>query len=112
METGPHAAGGLLHDRLLLGPAGVAHPKLEHEAVELRLGQRIGAFLLDRILGGQHEEGVRQVVGGAAGGDLMLLHRLKQGRLGLRWCPVDLVGQHHVGEDRTLHEAERAPCRW
>ena len=28
----------------------------EHEAVELRLGQRIGAFLLDRVLRRQHEE--------------------------------------------------------
>jgi hypothetical protein len=32
---------------------------LEHEAVELRLGQRIGAFLLDRVLRRQHEERAR-----------------------------------------------------
>ena len=32
--------------------------ELEQEAVELGLGQRIGAFLLDRVLGGEDEEGV------------------------------------------------------
>ena len=29
---------------------------LEHEAVELGFGQRIGAFLLDGVLRGQHEK--------------------------------------------------------
>ena len=36
---------------------------LQQEAVHLRLGQRIGALLLDRVLGGEHEERDR-----AAGG--------------------------------------------
>ena len=35
---------------------GYLHEDLEHEAVLLRFGQRIGAFLLDRVLRGQHEE--------------------------------------------------------
>ena len=37
-------------------PARVAHVQLEHEAVELRLGQRVGALLLDGVLRGQDEE--------------------------------------------------------
>ena len=37
---------------------------LEQEAVELRLGQRVGAFLLDRVLRGEHHE--RRLAAGAA----------------------------------------------
>ena len=85
----------------------VADPELEHEAVELGLGQRIGALLLDRVLGGQHEERLGQRVGLPADGDLVLLHGLQQRGLGLGRGAVDLVGQHDVGEDRPLHEPER-----
>jgi len=38
----------------------------------------------------------------------MFLHRLQQRRLGLRRRAVDLVGEDHVGEDRTTHEGEAA----
>ena len=41
--------------------------------------------------------GVRRAVDG----DLALLHRLEQRRLGLRRGPVDLVGEHDVGEQRA-----------
>ena len=41
----------------------------------------------------------------------MLLHRLEQRRLRLGRGPVDLVGEHDVGEDRSLDEAEGAPAR-
>src|SRR5262245_30853247 len=34
----------------------IADLDLEHEAIELRLGQRIRALLLDRVLGREHEE--------------------------------------------------------
>ena len=37
----------------------------EHEPVELRLGQRIGAFLLDGVLRGQDEERIGQLDGAA-----------------------------------------------
>ena len=46
-----------------------------------------------------------------ADGDLVLLHRLQQGRLRLRRRAVDLVGQDHVGEDRALQEAELPRAR-
>ena len=111
LERAARGAGGLLDDRLFLRSAGIPDPKLEHEPVELRLGKGIGPLLLDGVLGGQHEEGVGEVVGGAARRDLVLLHRLEQRRLGLGRGPVDLVGEHHVGEDRSLDEAEGAPAR-
>ena len=34
----------------------VPNGDLQHEAIELRLGQRISAFLLDRVLRRQNEE--------------------------------------------------------
>ena len=38
--------------------------------------------------------------------DLALLHRLEEGRLGLRGGAVDLVGEHDVGEDAAGAELE------
>ena len=38
---------------------------VEHEAVELRFGQRIGAFLLDRVLRREHEERALELIGPA-----------------------------------------------
>ena len=77
---------------------------VEHEAVELRFRQRIGALLLDRVLRGQHEERLGQRMPRAADGHLLLLHRLEQRGLRLRRRAVDLVGQDHVGEDRPADE--------
>ena len=74
---------------------------LEHEAVLLGFGQRIGAFLLDRVLRGQHEERVGQLVADAADGDLPFLHGFEQGGLRLRRRAVDFVGENHVGEQRA-----------
>ena len=59
---------------------GIADVDREHEAVELGFGQRIGPFLLDRVLGGQHEERGAELVGVRAGRDLPFLHRLRAGR--------------------------------
>jgi hypothetical protein len=39
---------------------------------------------------------------------LTLGHRLEQRRLGFRWCPVDLVGQQQVRENRSGAELEPA----
>ena len=43
---------------------GIGHVDLQEEAVELRLGQRIGAFLLERVLRREHMEGARARRGG------------------------------------------------
>ena len=40
--------------------------------------------------------------------DLTFLHRFKQRRLGLWRRSVDLIRQHNVGEQRSLHETEIA----
>ena len=101
--AGGHAAG----DLPLLGAAGIVDLDVQQEAVELRFGQRVGAFLLERVLRGQHEERRGQLVHRAAGADLPLLHRLEHGRLRLGRRAVDLVGQQHVGEDRPGQKAIR-----
>ena len=82
----------------------------KHEAIELRLRQRIGAFLLDRVLRRQHEERRVERERLADRRDLLLLHRLEHRRLRLRRGAVDLVGQHDVGEHRPVHELELAPA--
>ncbi len=92
--------------RLSSARDGIRHQNLHQEPVELRFGQRIGAFHLDGVLRGHHEEGRLQFVRGGAAGDGALLHGFEQRRLGLRRGAVDLVGQHQVGEDGAGLEAQ------
>ena len=87
---------------------GIVDDQLEEEAVELRLGKRIGAFLLDRVLRRHDEERLLQFVDRAADGDAVLLHRFQQSRLRLGRGPVDFVGEHDLGEERTGLKAEDA----
>ncbi len=47
---------------LFLLRGGVAHDELEQEAVELGLGQRVGALVLDRVLRRDHDERIGQQV--------------------------------------------------
>ena len=42
--------------RLSSSRVGIGHQNLHQEAVELRFGQRIGAFHFDRVLRGHHQE--------------------------------------------------------
>ena len=90
----------------LVGFGRVAERQAQQEAVELRLGQRERALELDRVLRRQHQERPRQRARLAVDGDLALLHRLQQRRLGARRGAVDLVGQHDLGEDRPGPELE------
>ena len=101
-------AGLLLHDGDLVLDLRVVDGELEEEAVELRLGERVGALGLDRVLRRQHQERARHLVGGAADRDLALLHHLEQRGLDLGRRAVDLVGQQEVGEDRPELGAELA----
>jgi hypothetical protein len=91
--------------------AGIAQGQAQQEAVELGIGQRIGARQVDRILGGDHEERIGQGMGAAVDGDLVLGHRLEQRALRARRCAVDLVGQQHVGEHRAGMEFEAPRLR-
>ncbi len=79
---------------------------LEQEAVELGLRQRIGALLLDRVLGRHHREAFGERVGLAVDGDVALLHRLQERGLGLGRRAVDLVGQQQLAEDRPARQRE------
>ena len=106
-----HRRGGPPRHVELLLEVRIADEHFEHEAILLGLGQRIGAFLLDGVLRGQHEERVGQLVPHAAHGDLPLLHRLEQRGLRLRGRAVDFVGQDHVAEQRAFEEAEIARAR-
>ena len=84
----------------------VIHQDVEHETVELSLGQGIRSFLFDGVLRGKDEERLCQSVLPAADGHLPLLHRLEQRGLGLRRRAVDLVRKDHVGEHRAREELE------
>ena len=83
----------------LAGGIGIADAQAHEEAVELRLGQRVGAVVLDGILRGDHHEGPRQGMRVAVDGDLAFVHGFEQGGLGLGRGAVDLVGQQEVAED-------------
>ncbi len=78
----------------------------EDEAVALRLGQRVRAFLLDRILRRENEERLLEFQRVAADGDRVFLHRLEQRGLRFRRGAVDFVRENHLREDRALLENE------
>ena len=103
------AAGGGAGDFLLLGGGRIADLDEEHEPVELRFRQRVGAFLFDRVLRREDEKRRLQRVGGTEDGDLVLLHRLEHGGLGFRRGAVDFVGKHDVRKHRALDEFKLSP---
>src|SRR3954447_2907446 len=95
----------LEHPRLLRG-ARVAELEPDHEAVDLRLRERVGALVLDRVLRGEDEERAGELVRVDVDGHHPLLHALEQAGLGLRRGAVDLVDDHDVREDRARAELE------
>ena len=90
---------------LLLG-GDVPEGKQHREPVHLRLGQGVRAAELDRILGGDDEEEVRELERAPFDRHLALGHGLEERRLGPRRGAVDLVRQQDVREDRALVEME------
>ena len=95
-----------LEDEPLLVHAGVADADTHQEPVELRLGEGIGAFELDRVLGRDDDERRLQAKGLALHAHLRLLHRFQERGLRLRRRPVDLVGEQEMREDRARPEFE------
>jgi hypothetical protein len=93
------------HLRLRFGTR-IAERDAHHEAVELRLGQRVGALVLHRVLRGHDQERPRQLMRVLVHGHVALLHALEQPRLSLWRRSVDLVDQDHVGEHRPRPELE------
>ena len=90
-----------LDDGQLLVVSRVSDHDLEHEPVYLRLGQRVGAFGLDRVLRGHHEERLGNGIGRMRNRHLAFLHHLEERGLHLRRSTVDLVGKQEVAEDRS-----------
>src|SRR5258706_8976852 len=80
---------------------GIAHFDAHQKSVELRFGQGIGAVMLDRILRGDHEKGLRQRERFAVDGDLRFVHGFEKGGLRARGGAVDFVGEDHGGENRA-----------
>ena len=99
-------AGLLGQDAAFLGGIGVAQGQAQQEAVQLGFGQRVSAVRFDVVFGGDDEERVREGIGDAVGRHLLLFHAFQQAGLRLGGRPVDLVGQHDVGEDRAFAELE------
>ena len=89
-------------DLLLFRARRVADAQLQHEAVDLRFGQRIRAFLLDGVLRGEHEERFGERIRRVADGDLLFLHGLEQ-----RACTF--AGARLISSARTML-AKIGPC--
>ena len=77
----------------------IANLDMHHEPIELRLGQRVGALVINRVLRGHHHEQPWQRMGGASDRDLPLFHGFEQCGLDFRGGAIDFVGQHDVAED-------------
>ena len=88
-------------DQFLVFDAGITNAQPQHEPIQLRLRQRIGAVMFDWVLRRYHEERLRQLMRHALNSYMAFSHRFEQGRLRLRRSAIDLVGQHDVGKDRT-----------
>ena len=107
-ERGRFGGGPRDHgDLLILGQ--VIHHDIEHEAIQLRLGQRIRAFHLNRVLRGEDEERFLQRVANSGGRDLMLLHCFEQRGLGLGRRAIDFIGEDDVGKHRSADENHSSP---
>ena len=72
------------------------------------LGQRVGAFLLDRVLGGQDMERLAERAVLARDSHGFFLHRLQKGRLRARTGAVDFIGHQKLAKDRPLDKAKGA----
>ena len=93
----------------LLVHAGIGDLFLDHETVRLGFGKRVGALLLNGVLGGDDNKNILgHFVGNAADGHLPLLHGFQHGALGLGAGTVDLVQQDKIGEDGTEDRLELA----
>ena len=86
----------------------IAEFDAHQEAVKLRFGERKGADLVGRVLGGDDEKGARQITGLTFSRNLAFLHGFEQRALGFGGGAVDLVGQYQLGENRAGQEAELA----
>ncbi len=103
---------GVAHQYLRFGfRFGIGQVQAQHEAVQLRLRQRIRSLELAGVLGRDDDEISRQFEQRPVHRYLPLLHGLEQRGLRARTGAVDLVKQHHIGEQGSGAEHEFAFCR-
>ena len=100
----------LFQDAQFFRSRGISHHHIEHEAIELRFRQRIGAFLFNGILRCQSKKRIRQIVCVRPDSDMSFLHGFQQSSLGLWRRTIDFVGQQNVGEQRPLDKLEDSPA--
>ena len=84
--------GHQIQHRFFLIRRRVTDPYFHNKPIDLRFGQGIRAFLLDRILGREHEKRIGDLKRLPANRDLPLLHGLEQCGLHFRRSSVDFVG--------------------
>lgn len=77
----------------------IANKDMEQEAIHLSFRQGIGAFLFDRILGGEDEEKMRQPMRLAGNSDLSFLHRFEQCGLRFGRSAIDFVSENEIAEN-------------
>ncbi len=104
MATAPDGASD---DLVLLRTTRVVDGDAHEEPVTLRLGQRVHALGLDRVLRREHEERRRHLVRHTADRHLTLAHDLEQRGLHLRRRAVDLIREDEVREHRPELDVER-----
>ena len=80
---------------------GVAHADTNQETVKLGVRQHRRAGRTDRVLRGEDDKRVRQIIRLTIDCDLVLLHGLQQRGLRLAGGTVDLVCQQQVRHDRA-----------
>ena len=80
---------------------GIAQAQAQGEAVQLGVGQQLGAGGPRRVLGGDDQKGGGHRAGHAVHRHPALLHGLQQGGLGAAGGPVELIGQKQVAQQRA-----------
>ncbi len=84
----------------------IVDDELEHEAIQLGLGQIVGAFRFDRVLRGHDQERPLDAVAGPLDRHAVFLHDFQEGGVRLGRRAVDLVGQQQLRENGAGDEAE------
>ena len=90
---------------------GVADGQPDHEAVELGLGEGVGARHFGGVLGADDHEGLGDGDGLAVDRHPMLLHDLEEGGLGPGGGAVELVGENDAVDDGARDDLECAVRR-
>jgi hypothetical protein len=97
----------LPNDALLLVKRRVADDDFQQEAVELGFGQRVRAFVFNRVFSCEHGEKRRERMQFAVNRHLSFFHRFEQCGLRFRRRAVDFVGEQDVCEDRAGTQRKR-----